>query len=653
MNDKDRLKQVSKAHPCPVCGKGDSNCSRGARLILCRKSQGPVPGFEYKGQSRKDSQWAIYLFPKDDPPPQSGTHTTNGQAIDWQARAEQHARAFTPERRRQLAEALGLPEAVLAGHGIGYLPQGPHQTPEGEPLGPCFTFPLHDGFARVVGLLCRYRNGQKKVMARGRGGLFLPAGWKEREGSIFLVEGPSDTLAMTALNLPAIGRFNNTAGAEDLAELLREVSPDRLPVVVGEWDMKDNGTWPGKEGAEQLALTLEDRLSRPVCWVLPPNKWKDVRAWVLARGLPRTGEASTDDWEEAGQELLTQWEGKHQRTGPSNHSADNGKAAGTKKPVRLFPEPIPASRLRPDTEAGTHWRWKGLIAKAGFTLFSAYWKAGKTTLLAPLLHTFAHGGIFCGLEVSPARVLYVTEEPQGLWAERRDRLGIGDHVHFLPMKFLTKPTPAEWRAFVEYLADWQQKLSADLVFLDTLTRFWPVRDENSAGEVTEALLPLQKITEAAGLVSVCHLRKGDGQEGTATRGSGALLGFVNVILELRRFNPADRTCRKRVLTAYGHYQEVPQEEIVVELNQEGTDYQVHGSRQQWASKNLRAILAPLLPGEPPGLNWEQVKAKWPEDPSPGKQKLLDALNAGAGDGDWKREGSGAKGSAYTFWRPAS
>jgi hypothetical protein len=339
MNDKDRLKQVSKAHLCPVCGKGDANCSRGGRLVLCRKHQGPHPHFEYKGQSKKDSQWAIYLYLKADAQSKFGPHGTNSHPIDWQARAEQCLKALTAEARYQLAEHLGLPEAVLVGHSIGYL--------AGDPNGPCWTFPERDGAGQIIGINRRYPNGSKKAMSSGQRGLFLPAQWDQRDGPIFCPEGPSDALALTALGLAAVGRPSNVGGVEHLAALLQGLSKDRTIIIVGEYDPKSDGSWPGKDGAILVSRQLAEKLGRPVSWVLPPKGHKDVRAWVLAQNPDPT---LADAWQELGEQLLAQWEGKYQNVGPELVNGSNL----TKKhaPVEL-PALLPSPPAQP-TPAAFH-----------------------------------------------------------------------------------------------------------------------------------------------------------------------------------------------------------------------------------------------------------------------------------------------------------
>src|SRR5215831_8770334 len=115
-----------------------------------------------------------------------------------------------------------------------------------------------------------------------------------------------------------------------------------------------------------------------------------------------------------------------------------------------FSSPVPASALtrRPEEQ---RWLWTGCLARGTASLLAALWKVGKSTLLAHLLRSLEGGGCLCGLDVQPCRVLYVTEEAEDLWADRRDDLGIGDHVRFQVRPFLSRPTFPDWIRFLDHL----------------------------------------------------------------------------------------------------------------------------------------------------------------------------------------------------------
>jgi hypothetical protein len=294
------------------------------------------------------------------------------------------------------------------------------------------------------------------------------------------------------------------------------------------------------------------------------------------------------------------------------------------------------------------WLWRPYVAPESITLFSALWKAGKTTLLAHLLRSFGAGSTFCGLAVTPARVLYVTEEGESRWAVRRDRLGLGDWIRFRVRPFVRKPTFPEWYAFLNDVVAELQVNPADLVIMDTISNLWPVVHENDAGEVTAALMPLREI--AAAQILVHHLKKNDGKEATGSRGSGALMAFADTILELRRFNGDDHGCRRRVLTSWGRDEE-SQAELVIELNESGTGYDARGSRDKVSAEDLVDQVAELLPAvQADAMTTEHIHDSWPDSPPPHRTRLLHALSAGTETQRWNRSGEGKKGSPYRYWR---
>lgn len=312
---------------------------------------------------------------------------------------------------------------------------------------------------------------------------------------------------------------------------------------------------------------------------------------------------------------------------------------------------VPASQLRRLKDA-QRWFWKGLVPAEMVTIFSALPKAGKTTLLAHLLRAAEAGDDLCGLSVAPARVVYVTEESESLWAERRDRLGLEDHCEFILRPFRTKPTVLLWLDFLKQLTDSLAVAPAQLVVIDTLSKLWPVRNENDASEVTEALLPLLEIAYGlrSTLLLVHHLRKSEGLESTATRGSGGITAAVDSIIELRRYSAKDRKDRRRVLSCDARFDDRT-DEIVVELAEDGIAYAAHGDRHQTVRGDLVTVLKTVLPGSSPGWTREEIEKAWPADECPRTRSLLEALNHGAEMGLWQREGDGKKGSPYTFWGP--
>jgi len=184
--------------------------------------------------------------------------------------------------------------------------------------------------------------------------------------TVFVPEGEKDVDALRAWSLVATC---NPMGAKKWKDSYSDSLAGRNVVILPDNDKS------GSEHAEQVQASLD-------------GKAASVRI-VLLPNLPPKGDVS--DWITAGgtiQQLFELIKGK--------------------SPIGVFPAPKHVSELvRADPT--TAWLWKGFLLRGEVTLFSALWKAGKTTLLAYLLKAFETGGSFCGYDVQPASILYVTD----------------------------------------------------------------------------------------------------------------------------------------------------------------------------------------------------------------------------------------------------
>ena len=289
--------RASTARPCPCCGSGSKGCSAtDDNLHLCR---GDVqPGWKRITRD-PDPQGFHHYRTEDDrhanngkPPLRSASPPPREPDRDWTTLALGYADDLRSDTRAELARQLDLPaESIDAIESVGWNKQ------EG-----CWTFPECDGNGNVVGISRRFRDGGKRAVQGGARGLTLAANWRDRPGPVLIVEGPSDVIALTLCGLATIGRPNNMGGAEQIAELVRDLPPDRPLFVVGENDQKPDGKWPGKEGAERVAKILGEKLNRPVPILFPPDGVKDVRAWVCDIA---TGAAEVVDYPAIGQQILT------------------------------------------------------------------------------------------------------------------------------------------------------------------------------------------------------------------------------------------------------------------------------------------------------------------------------------------------------------
>jgi hypothetical protein len=301
------------------------------------------------------------------------------------------------------------------------------------------------------------------------------------------------------------------------------------------------------------------------------------------------------------------------------------------------------------TEPAADWLWHGLVARGNLTLLTSAWKSGKTTLLSLLLSRRKHGGVLAGLAVKPGKSVVITEEPRRLWAERARRYDFGGQVCFFPQPFRSIPTLAEWQGLIDRIRALHDQHGFDLVVIDPLAPF--LRGENQPKNIFEALLPLNTLTGLgmAGL-ALHHPAKGESRVGYSPRGSGALVGHVDISIEMRHPG-GDPLTRRRRFFALSRHAETPRQ-LLLELNPEATDYlPITDTREDSFQANweqLRMVLADA----PQKLTRLDILDEWPPDfDKPSAATLAQWLNRAVERALIAREGTGRKSDPFRFWLP--
>lgn len=238
-----------------------------------------------------------------------------------------------------------------------------------------------------------------------------------------------------------------------------------------------------------------------------------------------------------------------------------------------------------EEENKKEWIWENYIAKGHSTLLSALWKAGKSTLLRHLFVTIHNQSEFAGQPTFKSRILVISEENEAEWLSQKEELEAEeiDHVFIWSRPIRVKPNLKQWVQFITETTEYVLKNKIDLVVIDTLSTFWPIDNENDSAQVLKALVPLYSLTENnIAVLLVHHFRKGGGDQAQASRGSGALPGFVDNIIEFTRKEDGFPT--QRVLKTYGRFSDVIPS-VVIDLTPEG-EYKTLG--QPWeVSKGAR------------------------------------------------------------------
>lgn len=503
MRENTKRREVRQDRPCAVCG-GIQSCSVGTDgLIMCRRRSGPQPGFSYHGQATKDPQWALYRASPgnlgngtvNDPPPHAkitgrkGNAPNSGPALPWLDMAREYAAGLDAQRRSDLASHLGLPCWALEA-----LPLlGANRDTR---LGWVWTFPEVDGQENVIGINRRTAGGKQQVVAKARRGLTVPRGWDESGEPVYLVEGASDVLALAALGLVGIGRPSCRGGIEELHELLATLKPARQIVVLGEWDARPDGSWPGRDGALFTAQQLSARLKREVFWAMVPDGKKDVRQWGVIHPTPVQDQTY---WHAQGQVFVSRLQLQPIRS-------EGIIQTGSQLALRCFDTVEPAVM---------HWSVPGYFPQGELVLLAGDGGEGKSLITLHIASRLTRGQPCFGLTYTPPgpqHVLLACCEDDSSTTTKPRLLAAGADLRYVhEIQGITdkdgKPAPFGL-GHVEQIGNTLKRLGGvGLVVIDPVTAYLGVSgvDDGKDVEIRTLLEPLRVAVRGAG--TLCLLVK--------------------------------------------------------------------------------------------------------------------------------------------------
>lgn len=283
------------------------------------------------------------------------------------------------------------------------------------------------------------------------------------------------------------------------------------------------------------------------------------------------------------------------------------------------------------------------------TLLASQWKAGKTTLLAALLARMQNGGQLAGLHVKPAQAVVLSEEGPALWQMRHRQFRFGENIGLVSRPFRGKPTHEQWTEMIEQLAERHAKTGLDVLVIDPLIVFLPGRDENNAILMAEAILPLQQLTSlGVSVIILHHTRKEQSADGKMARGSGALAGFVDILMEMHWYASPESADRRRRIQAWSRFPETPRQ-LIVEWTDDG-DYVAHGDQEEETYRSHWDLLLGVLIAADRKLTREQILKQWPEGYEPPEPTTLWRwLSRAAAEGHVERDGAGHRHDPFRYW----
>ena len=275
-----------RGHPCPRCGGRDRFAAwrdvdiRGA--VHCRRcftgGCDPSPGSGlatlrwWRGGSWRDAGDYLHHLLGGAAVPVVGVSVSSPvsrwptpAAVDRTDLANRHAAAARRAGWSAVERDLRLPATSLNALGAGFCAKSQ-----------ATTWPMWDDRRRAVGIRYRSTGGgsgaTKWSLAGSIAGVFWPRDVDGDLPRLYLPEGPTDTAAMHAAGLPAIGRPSARGGSSIVMAVLGRLMPEEI-VVVGDRDDA------GVEAARWWRRRLVDRGYAARC-IVPPTGFKDVRQWI-------------------------------------------------------------------------------------------------------------------------------------------------------------------------------------------------------------------------------------------------------------------------------------------------------------------------------------------------------------------------------------
>jgi hypothetical protein len=297
----------------------------------------------------------------------------------------------------------------------------------------------------------------------------------------------------------------------------------------------------------------------------------------------------------------------------------------------------------------TPWLWDGYLKSGDVTLLTSVWKTGKTTLLTGLLRHLGRGEPFLGRPVRPGRAWVVSEESPDLWAERVRRRPIGRHVELLARPFAGRPTHDEWADLIDQAVTARAAGELDLFVVDPLASFLPGRSESEPTTVLESLAPLHRLTTAGvSVLLLHHPRRQAADAGSKARGGGALLGFMDLTMEITRYSRLESDASRRLLSAQSRRTGAA-DRLAYEWDAAADEFRVVADpRDRQFEENWQAVVA-VLQGRTGAVTAKEIREVWPDEAErPKLATLYDWLNRGHAKKLIRREGRGTRVNPWRY-----
>jgi hypothetical protein len=301
------------------------------------------------------------------------------------------------------------------------------------------------------------------------------------------------------------------------------------------------------------------------------------------------------------------------------------------------------------------WVWDGYLAPGVITVLGGLPKrqGGKSRFAWALVRSMLEQHeSFVGRFLAGGPVVYLTEEPAGMLRPKVEPLADLPGLSVAYREITPRPKPS-WADSIAQAADECERIGARLLVVDTFADWANLKAEaeKDAGAVQAAMDALMEAAvRGLAVLLIHHHRKAGGEDGAGLRGSGALLGAVDISIDLTRVGDDDDlgTSRQRILNASSRWPDTP-ESMIVELVADGSGYTLisEGERAEVKRQAVHAPILEALADAGKGKTTSDLADELGID----RSNVSRSVNALVKAGEVVKAGAGLKGDPHRFHLP--
>lgn len=233
----------------------------------------------------------------------------------------------------------------------------------------------------------------------------------------------------------------------------------------------------------------------------------------------------------------------------------------------------------------------GLLYRGCSTDMIADPKRGKTTLALSVGRAIVRGEVWCGRHTRKTGVLYLTEQSPHSFNPQCGRAGLLDESGFHAL-FHRDVLGLGWAEIGELVVREAEAREVGVVVVDNLSLWAGIAgdEENEAGVALQTLRVIEQMTGAGlAVFAIRHARKGGGSISEAGRGSSAIAGGFDVLVQVK----GDKVPQRRIIEATGRVFAKEPPPLVVELAGDGGFQYVREGGRASTAEATEAILGRL------------------------------------------------------------